>query len=139
MPTVTSHNKADFDRETMEKRGQLKQNKLIPIYHGTSHETAKKIEKRGFDIKKGADNSIWFTTNPDIGEVGATGKGATIKRYIDENKLKLGGHEEADKYFTDELIHQGYHGLKFSVDKDGTKHYRIWNPEMLEKEEKLTK
>ena len=44
MPTVTSHNKADFDRETMEKRGQLKQNKLIPIYHGTSHETAKKIE-----------------------------------------------------------------------------------------------
>ena len=136
MATVTSANKKEFDKKELEKRNPTKNkpSNLIPIYHGTSHETAKKIDRKGFDIKKGADNSMWFTTKPDIGEVGATGKGAIIKRYIDESKLKLGGHEEADKYFTDELIHQGYHGLKFSVDKDGTKHYRIWNPEMLDKD-----
>ena len=134
MPTVTSKNREEFNAAEMDKRAVKKsKSNLIPIYHGTSIENAKKIEKKGFDINQGADNSMWFTTNPNIGEVGASGKGGVIKRYIDENKMKLGGHEEADKYFTDELIHKGYHGLKFSVDKDGTKHYRIWNPELLHK------
>ena len=130
---VTSENRKEY---MVKKLGiEDKKPKLIPIYHGTSQENAKKIEKRGFDVNKSADNSIWFTTNPNIGEVAATGKGGIVKRYIDENKLKLGSHEEADKYFTDELIHQGYHGLKFNMDKEGTKHYRIWNPELLHKDE----
>jgi hypothetical protein len=131
---VTSENKAEHDKKHMEKKAGKKSN-LIPIYHGTSEKDAKHIDKHGFDVDKSADSSIWFTTNPKIGDVAATGKGGVIKRHIDESKLKLGSWDESDKYFTDELIKEGYHGLKFpKANEAGDTHYRIWNPEMLHKE-----
>ena len=106
--------------------------KGVEIYHGTTPEAAKLIEKQGFDIGKSADGGIWFTSNPDIGEVAAAGKGGIVKRILPEN-LKLGSYDEADKYFTDELIGQGYHGLQFPNVQDGHTHYMIFNPEMLKK------
>jgi hypothetical protein len=101
------------------------------VYHGTSPEAAKAIQKKGFDLSKSADGSIWFTTDPRIGEVAATGKGGIIKTLIDENKIKLGSYNEADKYFTDELISQGYQGLKFPNAAGEFTHYTIFDPETL--------
>jgi len=103
------------------------------IFHGTSPKAAMNIAKRGFNVKKSADGSIWFTTNPEIGEVAATGKGAVIKRLIDEDKLKLATREQAEKYFTDQLINEGYQGVKHSGMTGGT-HYQIFDPKVLLKE-----
>ena len=57
------------------------------LYHGTTPEAAKAIEKSGFDLAKSADGTIWFTSNPKIGEVGATGQGGIVKRKLN-NKLR---------------------------------------------------
>lgn len=104
---------------------------LEKIYHGTSPKAAKQIESAGFDINKSADGTIWFTSNPQIGEVAATGKGAVVERLIDLNKLKLGGWDETDKFSVDELISQGFDGLRL-VDGDEIT-YQIFNPEKLKK------
>lgn len=101
----------------------------VSIYHGTTPEAAEAIERAGFDLSMSADGSIWFTSNKDIGEVAATGKGAVVERTLDESALKLGGWAEADKYSTDELIRLGYDGLK--LEDDGEITYQIFNPEKL--------
>jgi hypothetical protein len=101
------------------------------IYHGTSPKAAKAIEKSGFDVTKSADGTIWFTNNPNIGEVAATGKGAVVKRFLDEKKMKLGGWDETDKYSTDELIQKGFDGLKLKDSETGEITYQIFNPEKL--------
>ena len=62
------------------------------IYHGTTAEAAAAIEANGFDVNKSADGTIWFTSNPKIGEVAATGSGAVVERAF-ESDLKLGGWE----------------------------------------------
>jgi hypothetical protein len=102
---------------------------LTPIYHGTSPESAKAINKSGFDVTKSADGTIWFTSNPKIGEVAATGKGAVIKKMLDEKSMKLGGWDEIDKYSVDELLQKGFDGVKLK-DSDGIT-YQIFNPEKL--------
>lgn len=101
------------------------------MYHGTSPEAAKQIERSGFDINKSADGTVWFTSNPQIGEVAATNKGAVVERLADLNKLKLGGWKETDKYSVDELIQQGYDGLRLVDGNEIT--YQIFNPEKLRK------
>lgn len=101
------------------------------VYHGTSPKAAQQIEQSGFDITKSADGSVWFTSNPEIGEVAATSKGAVVERLVDLNDLKLGGWSETDKFSTDELIQQGYDGLRL-VD-NGQVTYQIFNPEKLKK------
>jgi lysozyme len=103
------------------------------IFHGTD-----KVFDN-FDVKKSADGSIWFTDNKDKivkGEVSATGKGQIMERFIDENKLKLGGWKETDNFSTDELIAKGYDGLKL-VD-EGETTYQIFNPEKLQTKSQLT-
>jgi hypothetical protein len=102
---------------------------ILELYHGTSPAAAKAIEKSGFDINKAADGTVWFTSNPNIGEVAASNKGAVVKRLLDKNKMKLGGWAETDKYSTDELINMGYDGLML---KDGDAvTYQIFNPQKL--------
>lgn len=101
----------------------------VSIYHGTTPEAADAIERAGFDLSRSADGSVWFTSNKDIGEVAATGKGAVVERILDERALKLGGWVEADKYSTDEMIRMGYDGLK--LEDDGEITYQIFNPEKL--------
>lgn len=100
------------------------------LYHGTSPEAAKAIDKSGFDLTKSADGTVWFTSNPNIGEVAASNKGAIIKRQLPKD-IKLGGWDEMDKYSTDELLNMGYHGLKLPDGGEIT--YQIFNPEKLSK------
>jgi hypothetical protein len=104
---------------------------LVSVFHGTSPESAGSIERSGFDVNRSADGTIWFTSDPKIGEVAATGKGAVVERLIDEKKLKLGSWKETDKFSTDELIQQGYDGLKL-VDGNETT-YQIFDPSKLVK------
>jgi hypothetical protein len=101
------------------------------IYHGTTPQAAKAIEKSGFDLTKSADGTVWFTSNPNIGEVAASGKGGIVKRSIDASKMKLGGWDEADKYSTDELINKGFDGLKLTDNGETT--YQIFNIDKLSK------
>jgi hypothetical protein len=101
------------------------------IYHGTTPSAAKAIEKSGFDVSKSADGTIWFTSNPNIGEVAASGKGAVVNRKLNESNLKLAGWDEIDKYSVDELVNMGYDGVKMPDGNQTT--YQIFNPEKLKK------
>jgi len=112
--------------------GSIKPTKSIEyLYHGTTPQAAKAIEKSGFDINKSADGTIWFTSNPNIGEVAASGKGGIVQRSIDTSKMKLGGWEDVDKYSIDELINMGFDGLKLT--EDGASTYQIFNIDKLSK------
>ena len=106
---------------------------LRNIYHGTSSDAAKAIDQFGFDLNKTADGSAWFTTNPDIGEVAAAGKGGVIQRQLDESNLKLASYDETDKYLKDQLIDMGYDGAYYPDAQDGSTHYEIWNQDKLNK------
>ena len=100
---------------------------VVSIFHGTTKEIAKQIEDNGFDVEKGADGTMWFTSDKsriEKGDVGASVNGGIVERTIDESNLKLGGYEEQDKYSTGELINKGYDGLKL-VDEDGQITYQI--------------
>jgi hypothetical protein len=110
---------------------------LRNIYHGTSSDSAKAIDQFGFDLDKSADGSTWFTTNPDIGEVAAAGKGGVIQRQLDESNLKLASYDETDKYLKDQLIDMGYDGAYYP-DQDGATHYEIWNQDKLNELPTLT-
>ena len=110
---------------------------LRNIYHWTSPEAAKAIDELGFDLDMTADGSAWFTTNPDIGEVAAAGKGGVIQRQLDESNLKLASYDETDKYLKDQLIDMGYDGAYYP-DGEGGAHYEIWNQDKLNKLSPLT-
>jgi hypothetical protein len=60
-------------------------------------------------------------------------KGSVVKRLIDEDKIKLATRDQADKYFTDQLISEGYQGVKHP-DMTGGTHYQIFDPKVLLKE-----
>jgi hypothetical protein len=107
--------------------------KIAPefLYHGTTPEAAAAIEKSGFDLSKSADGTAWFTSNPNIGEVAATGKGGVIKRTYDPSSMKLGTWDDLDRYSVDELIRDGFDGVKL-VD-EGETTYQIFNPQKLKK------
>ena len=101
------------------------------IYHSTD----KNFDK--FDLNKTADQSIWFSDDLKAikaGTVGASGKGNIIERFIDETKLKLATSEEADNLLDDQLIAQGFDGVKFEKASGyDDNSYRIFNPEKLKK------
>lgn len=100
------------------------------VYHGTSTSSARQIEQSGFDLNRTGDNSAYFTTNPNIGEVSAAGQGAIVKRQIDESKVNLADLDMTDRYFDDQLRSMGYDGVKIPQ-SDGTTWYQIWNTDVL--------
>lgn len=120
----------DFGQDAPLKKTQTR------VYHITEAEFDE------FNLDK-SSGSIWFSNNKrsvDANEVGASisGKGTrrTISKIIDTDKLKLANRELDDKYSTDELIAQGYDGVKFDdVDardalefaKGEEIYYRIFN------------
>lgn len=112
------------------KGAKAARSSLRSLYHGTSPEAAKAIDQFGFDLDKTADGSAWFTTNPNIGEVAAAGKGGVIQRQLDESNLKLASYDETDKYSNGELIGMGYDGAVYP-DGEGGAHYEIWNQDKL--------
>jgi hypothetical protein len=103
---------------------------LTPLFHGTTPEAAQAIAAHGFDLAKSADGSLWFTSNPEIGEVAASGSGAVIEAFIDESLLKLGGWAEMDWYLTDQLIAMGFDGLRLADGDEVV--YQIFNPSRLQ-------
>lgn len=103
---------------------------MTPIFHGTTPDAASSIAANGFDLAKSADGSIWFTSNPDIGEVAASGTGAVIEAFLDEAALKLGGWEEMDRYLIDQLIAMGFDGLILADGDDVV--YQIFRPSCLQ-------
>ncbi len=123
-----------------------KPNQLVPnvseaglydtkIYHGTRPDIAAKIEKAGFDPMKTADGSVWFTDNKSAINnsegVGAAGKGAIIERALPKD-IKLATPEQADKYFSDQLIQMGYDGVKYPDEGKGV-YYQIFNADKINK------
>ncbi len=100
------------------------------IYHGTD-----KYFKQ-FDLNKTADQSIWFTDDINAikaGTVGASGKGNIIEKILDENKIKLATAEQAEKLTDDQLIAEGFEGIKFEKSAGfDENNYRIFNTEKLE-------
>jgi hypothetical protein len=107
------------------------------IFHGTSSDAAKAIDQFGFDLGRTADGSAWFTTNPNIGEVAATGQGGIVKRQIDDSQLKLASYAETDKYTNGQLQDMGYDGAYYP-DQDGGTQYEIWNQDKLNELPTLT-
>lgn len=110
---------------------------LNDLYHGTSIDAAEQIERSGFDLSKSADGSAWFTSNPDIGEVAATGQGGVVRRQLDESNLKLASYAETDKYTNGQLQDMGYDGAYYP-DQDGATQYEIWNQDKLNELPTLT-
>jgi len=102
---------------------------LKTIYHGTDKDFDE------FDIEQSSDGSIWFTDDKkaiEDREVGASGFGRIIERQIDEGKLKLATSDQKDKYLDDQLIQQGYDGVKFAIEEGYENNsYRIFFPEKL--------
>lgn len=102
---------------------------LKTIYHGTDKDFDE------FDIEQSSDGSIWFTDDKkaiENREVGASGFGRIIERQIDEGKLKLATSYQKDKFLDDELIAQGYDGVKFAKEEGyADNSYRIFFPEKL--------
>ena len=109
----------------------LPQPKNKTIYHGTDKTF------KDFDLSKTADYSAWFTDSIDAikkGLAGASGRGKIIERIIDETKLKLATREQSDKLFDEQLIRQGYDGIKFDdMGAEQGVNYRIFFPEKLDK------
>jgi hypothetical protein len=102
---------------------------LKTIYHGTDKDFDE------FDVEQSADGSIWFTDDKksiEDREVGASGFGRIIERQIDEGKLKLATSDQKDKFLDDQLIQQGYDGVKFAIEEGYENNsYRIFYPEKL--------
>ena len=93
------------------------------IYHGTNEKFSK------FDLNKHEGGVVYFTDS--LGDFGAENKSGAVgtknimERYLKPD-LKLGGYDEADKFYTDQLKKDGYDGLK--LEKDGSVWYEIYDP-----------
>lgn len=84
---------------------------IPPLYHGTND-----LFDR-FSTDKTQDGLFWFTS--DRSKIEAGESGAAGCRYIMEvrfDAMKLAGWDEYDRYTIDELIAQGFDGLKLDDD-----------------------
>ncbi|MBP6464973.1 MAG: hypothetical protein KA324_13655 [Rubrivivax sp.] len=85
--------------------------KPLVVYHGTSKAFTR------FDGGKTMDGAFWFTSDRgaiDRGEVGASGSGAVMSVYL--SAKKLAGWDEYEAKTTDQLIAEGYDGVKLDND-----------------------
>lgn len=103
----------------------------VTLFHGTDRAFDE------FDINKTSDGTVWFTnnksdiTNPSRG-VSAAGKGRIIERSLPGN-IKLADEDIADRLNVDEMIRDGYDGVKYSGSENSGEWYQIFNPEKLSK------
>ena len=87
------------------------QGKPLVVYHGT----AKAFNT--FKSSKTMDSAFWFTSNKkalENGEVGAAGQGDVIPVYL--SAKKLAGWDEYENKTYDQLIAEGYDGIKLDDD-----------------------
>lgn len=88
------------------------QGKPLVVYHGTS---AKSIA--AFDKDKTQDSLFWFTSDKakiESGESGAAGASSILPVYL--SAKKLAGWEEYDRLTIDQMIAEGYDGIKLDDD-----------------------
>ena len=93
-----------------------------PVYHGTASDFD------AFDPDRAIGSQFWSTTDRaaiESGDVGAQGKGVVKEMYQRINNPA--GWNEYDKFGIDELIGQGYDGLKLP-DTDGQSTMVAFNP-----------
>lgn len=94
-------------------------------YHVSNHDFDE------FDLEKSRDGAIWLTKDLDSiknGQTGASINGDDI--FIHEFYIKaknLGGWDEDDKYFDDQLVQMGFDGLLLDND------IKIYNPKNIRK------
>ena len=137
MPTVTSENKAEHDREFMEKRGQLKTNNEHKVYYRGTTGSEEKI-KGGI-----GEGHLWITPHHDVASsyAGTGGKIETIgvhpeakilvegtKEFANLTKRKVGKllntmrKGENIKIAAEDALKKakeaGYHGIEFNSMKD---------------------
>lgn len=90
------------------------------VFHGTDAEFDR------FDRSKSADGLLWFSADKDAiarGDSGASGRGRIIAAYL--SAKKLAGWTEYEKYTTDQLIREGYDGIKLDSD------YVVFEPSQI--------
>ena len=106
-PTDTPEFKRWFgDSKVVDENGMP-----LEVYHATDDTFYT------FDQNKTQDSLFWFTSNRgkiEAGETGAAGRSKIVPVYL--SAKKLAGWEEYDKYTIDELIQQGYDGIKLDDD-----------------------
>ena len=98
--------------------------KPVKVYHSTGEDFTE------FDPSKGIGGQMWFTSRKDLAEAGydgAASKGRLIEADIDIRNPA--GWDEYNKYGIDELMGQGYDGLKL-VDGDEVT-YAAFFPEQV--------
>jgi len=125
LPAKTTTNEVGSAKEAIAKG--LTEDEFVKAQTKIFHGTDKSFEK--FDTSKMEGGVAYFTDslndfkggNPS----GSVGTSKIMERHLKPN-LRLGGYDEADKFSTDELIQQGYSGLK--LEKDGMTWYEIFNP-----------
>lgn len=100
-----------------------------PIYHGTPA----KFDK--FDTSVSEGNATWFTAdkrdivNNTAGAVQPAGSRLNIMERYPKPNLKLATPEQADAMFTDQLIAQGYRGVKYPKGEYGDYEWtKLFNP-----------
>lgn len=101
------------------------------------HQTDQVFED--FDVSKAqGTGGIWFTDSKkalETGEITSTGKGNIMERYINENELNLAGWDKYEKYGVDELIGQGYDGVKLPSGDETT--YLLYETDKLKTKSQL--
>ncbi len=99
----------------------------LEVYHGTDDTFYT------FDKNKTSDSLFWFTSDRNkiaSGESGAAGRSKIVPYYL--SAKKLAGWEEYDKYSVDELIQQGYDGIKLDDD------YVVFSPNQIKSSDEVT-
>lgn len=106
----------------------------VTLYHATPNKFNK------FDLNKTEGGVVWFTDNPKeitnntVGAVQGTGQKLNIITRTTAKEMKWATPELQDKYFTDQLIQQGYDGVKMESPNGKGYWYKVFDPNKTLKE-----
>jgi len=109
------------------------------IYHGTPA----KFEK--FDISISEGGATWFTSSKkeivsgEAGAVQSAGQKLNIMERYPKSDLKLATRELEDKFMTDQLIQQGYRGVKYPAETAKGYESAEWTKLWFPNEDTITK
>jgi hypothetical protein len=113
------------------------ENTTTKVFHGTNDVFDT------FDPKKGAQGGIWFTDSKNTitkGESGAQGVKNIMERHLD-NDIKIGGWDEYEKMTIDEMVRDGFSGVKLpNTLQDGTTYndFFLFNNKNIKTKAQLT-
>jgi hypothetical protein len=114
--------KSSFNSPSVGKTAETK------LYHATPE----KFED--FDLGKTEGGVVWFTDNPKeittnvVGAVQGKGQKLNTMERIAPKEMKWATSEMQDKFYTDELIRQGYDGVKIPSPEGEGNWYKVFDP-----------